>query len=116
VAGIRAAFVTTPAMLSDLIKALARDRVEFEVLGEFDNRRELERKLPPLRPNLVVIGLRENENYEAVISMLMSVPRAKFIAFSNDGREALGIELRIQRMPLTDLSPNTLFDFIGKST
>jgi len=46
----------------------------------------------------------------------MRMPRAKFIAFSSDGREACGYELRTQRLPLTDVSPNTLIDFIGRST
>jgi DNA-binding NarL/FixJ family response regulator len=113
VAAIRAAFVTTPAMLGDLIKALARGRIEFEVVAKFDERRGWARKLRSARPNLVVIGLQENESSAAVLPMLVRVPRAKFIAFSNDGREAFGFELRIQHMPLTDLSPNSLIDFIG---
>ena len=114
-AAIQAAFLTTPAMLGDLIKALARGRIEFEVVAKFDERRGWARKLRSARPNLVVVGLRENENSTAVFPMLMRVPRAKFIAFSNDGREAFGFELRIQQMPLSDLSPNTLIDFIGRS-
>jgi len=61
VAAIRAAFVTTPAMLKDLIKALAHGRIEFQVVAEVVERRGLERKLRSVQPNLVIVGLRDNE-------------------------------------------------------
>lgn len=104
-----------PAMLRDLIEALARERIELEIVAKFDERRGLVRKLRSARPSLVVIGLRENESSAAVLPMLTCVPKAKFIAVSSDGRDAFGVELRIEQIPLSDLSPNTLIDLIGRS-
>jgi hypothetical protein len=104
--------VTTPAMLSDLIKGLALGRVELDVVAELGTRQALARRLPALRPDLVVVGLRRSESDNIVITLLMRVPKAKFIVFSADGRTVIGYELQLQRATLSELSPDGFIGFI----
>ena len=110
--GIRTVIVTTPALLRDLIESLARDSVELDIVAEFKARRALARQLAELRPGLVVIGLRANETDAVVHDLLAVVPKARFIAFSANGRGANGFELRLYETNLTDLPPDGLVDFM----
>jgi hypothetical protein len=110
--GIRTVIVTIPALLRDLIERLAWDRVELDIVAEFKVRRGLARQLAELRPGLVVIGLRANEADAVVRDLLALVPKARFIAFSANGRGANGFELRLYQTDLTDLPPDGLVDFM----
>ena len=112
VAGIRTVIVTTPAMLSDLVKGLALGRVELDVVAELGTRQALARRLPALRPDLVVIGLRHSESDNIVTTLLMRMPKAKFIVFSADGRTVIGYELRLNKAALCELSPDGFIGFV----
>jgi hypothetical protein len=112
VAGIRTVIVTTPAMLGDLVKKLALGRVELDVVAELGTRRALARRLPELRPDLVVIGLHRRETDDIVETLLMLLPKAKFIAFSADGRTVIGYELRLYKAALSEMSPDGFIGFI----
>lgn len=112
-AGIRTVMVTTPGVLRDLIKRLAVDRVELEVVAEFAARRGLARRLKAMRPSLVVMGLRRNETTATIRALLVQVPDAKFVTFSSNGRSTLGFELRLYETDLGNTSPNALTEFIN---
>jgi hypothetical protein len=112
VAGIRTVIVTTPAMLSDLVKRLALGRVELDVVAELGTRHALTRRLPELRPDLVVIGLYRRETDNIVTTLLMQLPKAKFIAFSADGRSVIGYELRLHKAALSEMSPDGFIGFM----
>jgi DNA-binding NarL/FixJ family response regulator len=112
VSGIRTVVVTMPAMLRDLIGRLAQGRVELEIVAELKARHALARRLGELRPDLVVIGLRGNENDAVIRNLLAAVPTAKIIAFPASGRAARGFELRLCRTDLGDAPPEGLVDFI----
>jgi hypothetical protein len=112
VAGIRTVMVTTPAMLSDLVKRLAQGRVELDVLAELGGRQAIARRLRQLRPDLVIIGLRRSETAAVITTLLMLLPKTKFLAFSEDGRSIVGYELRLCRTRLSDSSPEALIRFI----
>jgi DNA-binding NarL/FixJ family response regulator len=112
VAGIRTVIVTTPAMLGDLVKRLALGRVELEVVAELGTRRALARRLPELRPDLVVIGLHRRESDGIVTTLLMQLPKAKFIVFSADARTVIGYELRLHKAALSELSPDGFIGFM----
>jgi len=112
VGGIRTVVVTTPAMLRDLIKCLARGQVELDIVAEFTARRALARQLRKLRPDLILIGLRHHETDAVIRDLLRLLPTAKFIAFSANGRTAQGFELRLYRTDLGDVPPEGLIDFI----
>jgi DNA-binding NarL/FixJ family response regulator len=104
--------VTTPALFGDLIKQLAKGRIDLNVIGEFGSRHALVRRLTTLRPDLVVIGLRRNEGEAVIHRLLEFVPTAKIVALSYNGRNLLGFELRLHRQDFADASPGELFDFI----
>jgi DNA-binding NarL/FixJ family response regulator len=104
--------VTTPALLGDLIKQLAKGRIDLDVIGEFGSRHALVRRLTTLRPDLVVIGLRRNESEAVIHRLLELVPTAKVVALSYSGRSPLGFELRLHRQDFADAYPGELFDFI----
>jgi hypothetical protein len=104
--------VTTPAMLSDLIKRLALGHAELHVVAELDGRQRLAHRLQQLRPDLVVIGLRRSETGAAITALLALLPNTKFIAFSQDGRSIIGYELRLSQIRLSDLAPEELIRFI----
>jgi DNA-binding NarL/FixJ family response regulator len=112
VSGIRTVIVTTPAMLRDLIQQLAERRVDLDIVAEFTARHALARRLAKIRPQLVVIGLREHEDERLIRNLLALVPTAKFIAFAAKGRGARGFELRLYHTDLDNVPPDGLVDFI----
>ena len=99
-------------MLSDLVKGLALGRVELDVIAELGTRQALARRLPALRPDLVIIGLHPGESGNIVTTLLMRLPKAKFIVFSADGRTVIGYELRLHKAALSELSPDGFIDFV----
>jgi hypothetical protein len=104
--------VTMPVTLSDLVKRLAPGRVELEVVAELSKRRALARRLQPFRPDLVVMGSRRSESDAMITTLLALLPKSKFIVFSHDARTVIGYELQLTKTGLSDLSPDTFFDFI----
>ena len=111
-AGIRTVMVTTPAMLSDLIKRLALGRVELDVVAELGGRQGLARRLRQLRPDLVVVGLRRSETGAVITALLPLLPKTKFIVLSQNGHCIVGYQLRFTRTRLADLSPEAFIRFI----
>jgi DNA-binding NarL/FixJ family response regulator len=116
VAGIRTVMVTTPALLGDLIRRLAVGHVELDIVAELSGRRALAKQLQQLRPHLVIIGLRENETDALIRALLAQLPSSKFIALTSDGRSIVGYELRLNRISLSNSSPDDLIDFVGAIT
>jgi hypothetical protein len=104
--------VTTPTMLSDVIKKLAPGRVELDVVAELGGRRALAHQLRRLRPDIVVIGLRRSESDAAVITLLTLLPKVKFIVFSHDAGSVTGYELRVMKTELSNLSPDQFVAFM----
>ena len=112
-AGIRTVMVTTPALFGDLIKRLAIGRVDLDIVAELAARRALLPQLRLHRPRLVIIGLHEGETDALVQTLLTELPSSKIIALSHDGRSITGYAMRTSRVPLSDLSPDELINFIG---
>ena len=113
-ASIRTAFVSIPAMIGGLIKTLAHGRIDLEVVVEYEDRRGLRHKLRSVKPDLVIVGLEENENSAVVLPILMQIPSTKLIVFSSDGRDVASFELRTHRIGHTDLSVDRLINFIER--
>jgi len=111
VAGIRTVMVTTPAMLRDLIKLLAVGRVDLEIVAELNARKGLARRLKALRPDLVVIGMAQNESERSVRALLKHLPAVRIIALGPNGRMT-GYEFCLCRSKLSDRSPEGLISFI----
>jgi DNA-binding NarL/FixJ family response regulator len=112
VARIRTVIVTMPRLLGDIITALVTDHAALDVVAEFDNRADAENSLPDIAPDLILVGLRDDETDAIGLTLLALGPSAKVVAFSNDGRNGYLHEMRAQRVELTDISPQTLIDAI----
>jgi DNA-binding NarL/FixJ family response regulator len=108
--------VTTPTILSDIIKLLAVGRVELDVVAEFSARHAVARRLTSIQPDLVVIGLRRGEPDAVIRRLIKLVPGTKFIAFSGDGQTASGFELRLYQTDLSDTSVDAFVEFIHSRT
>jgi hypothetical protein len=116
VAAIRTVLVTTPVLLHDLIERLAIGRVEIDIVAQLDGRRALAERLAPLRPQLIVIGLRENETERLIHGLLMQLPQARVITLSHDGRSMVGYDLQMHRTALSGRSVQDVFDFIDPAS
>lgn len=114
---IRTVIITMPPIFRDLITELMAGLRPLNLVAELDSRHGVEEWLPPLAPDLILIGLDRNESDEIGLSLVRLLPNAKVIAFSSDGRHAFVHQMQPQRMPLLDVSPQTLIDAIlGRPT
>ncbi|MGB8898414.1 MAG: hypothetical protein WCC90_03770 [Methylocella sp.] len=112
VAAIRTVMITMPPLFRDLITELVASPRGLNVVAELDSRQELEERLHPLSPDLVLIGLAKNEGDETGLSLVRLLPNAKVIALSSGGRHAFVHQTQRQRTILPDVSPQTLIDAI----
>jgi hypothetical protein len=106
--------VTVPALLGDVISRLAIGRTELDLVGRLSGRQALAKRLHRLRPDLVIIGLRENETDALIRSLLLELPSSRLIAILPDGRSMVGYELGVRQIELSDLSPLELINFIDR--
>ena len=109
---IRTVFVTIPPLLGDIIKTSLTDHFTLDVVARLDSRAEIEKQLPLVSPDLVIIGLLGGEDDTIGRTLLVVVPLAKVIVLSSDGRNAYVHEMRAHRSTLTDVSPPALIDAI----
>jgi len=112
VTAIRTVIVTIPPMFRDLIIHLMAKHDGLDVVEEFTAREGLEERLPPIAPDLVLVGLARNEGDEIGLSLVRRLPTAKVIAFSSDGRHAFVHGMQPQRTELLDVSPQALIKAI----
>jgi len=104
--------ITMPLIFRDLITELMAGHRSLDLVGRLDTREGLEERLPPLAPDLILIGLRREEGDEIGLSLVSLLPNAKVIAFSSDGRHAFVHHMQPQRTVLSDVSPQMLIDAI----
>jgi DNA-binding NarL/FixJ family response regulator len=112
VASIRTVIVTMPRMLSDIIAKLVEDRATLSVIARLRTRFDMQVRLPALAPDLVLIGLRVDEDDEIAAAALELVPDARVVALSIDGRAAYVHEMQVPRAALLEVSPAALVDVV----
>jgi hypothetical protein len=105
---LRTVTVTITPLLGDIISQVVAVRAPIEIVARLDSRDRLELRLRILAPNLVLIGLRQDEGGAIALSLRNAIPRARLIALSYDARH--GYLLGPHRGPttLSDLSPEAL--------
>jgi hypothetical protein len=103
--------VTMPAMMGDLVKRMAMGRVRLDIIAELEDRGALVRRIAPLRPDLVVIGVDRPDLEKDLRALLRRRPTCRIIAVGPGGRMT-GYDLRVRRSELSDLSPDELIAFI----
>jgi DNA-binding NarL/FixJ family response regulator len=99
-------------LLGDIISQVVAERAPIDIVARLDSRNQLAPRLRTLAPDLVLIGLREEESGAIALSLHDAAPRAKVIALSHDGHHAYLLAPRRHRATLIDLSPEALIEAI----
>jgi DNA-binding NarL/FixJ family response regulator len=109
---LRTVTVTITPLLGDIISQVVAVRAPIEIVARLDRRDRLELRLQILVPNLVLIGLRQDEGGAVALSLCNALPRAKVIALSHDAHHAYLPVAHRHRTTLIDLSPKALIEAI----
>ena len=107
-ASIRAAVVTMPPIVAELLTTLFADLVDLDVVACFLDRASAQAELGALTPDLVLLGLEAGESDAAANHLLTRLPRARVIALAHDGRSISVHEMRPHRTVLADISTDEL--------
>jgi DNA-binding NarL/FixJ family response regulator len=112
VVSIRSAVVTLSPILFDLLTTLLAGRATLEVVARFDTHEGIKAQLVAATPDLILYGLQNGESDGTAITLLASLPGARVIVFTSDGRNAFVYTMRPHRKALLDLSPHALVEAI----
>jgi DNA-binding NarL/FixJ family response regulator len=112
VVSIRSAVVTLSPILFDLLATLLAGRANLNVVARFNSHEGIESQLAAAMPELILYGLQTGESDSIVSTLLASMPKAKIIVFTSDGRNAFVHTMRPHRHALLDLSPQELVETI----
>lgn len=104
---MRLVTITLPPLLRDIVTALIQDRCPITTVTQFAGR-PIAVRLPPLAPDIVVVGLRSGESDAVARTYLACAPAAKVAAISSDGRNAYVHEAPARRTVLYGVSPQAL--------
>lgn len=100
--------VTVPPLLAAVFVQAVSPSVDLHVLANLGEREGLAERLPPLDPELVVIGLEPGEDDAIGAALLRRLPRAKILLISANSSSAIIHEMRPHRTVLIDFSPANL--------
>jgi DNA-binding NarL/FixJ family response regulator len=112
---LRTVTVAITSLLGDIISQVVAERVPIDIVARLDSRDQLKSRLQTLAPDLVLIGLRQDEGGAIALSLCDAFPRAKVIALSHDGDHAYLPVPRRHGTKLIDLSPKALIEAIRVS-
>ena len=108
VAIVRTVVVTVPPLLADLVLDVLRPHLELRVDAVLGDRDRLADHLRALTPDLVVLGLRQNENDDLAAALLSTLPTAEFLVVAANGQHAWLYGMRPHRTALNDLTVSAL--------
>lgn len=109
---MRVVVVTLRPLLRDIIVTLVQSRVPVTIVAEFSKRAPT-RQLKHLAPDLVIVGLRKDEDDRIGERYLAEIPAAKVAVISNDGREAIVYMAPARRIVLHSVSLKALDEFLA---
>src|SRR5215813_1056098 len=85
---LRTVTVQLSPLLEDIISQVAAERAPIDIVARLHSRDQLALRLRTLAPDLVLIGLREDESGAIALSLCSALPRARVIALSHDAHHA----------------------------
>ena len=109
---LRTVTVTITPLLEDIISQVVADRAPIDIVARLDSRDQLALRLRTLAPDLVLIGLRQDESGAIASSLRNAAPRAKVIALSHDAHHAYLPAPHRRRTTLINLSLAALVEAI----
>jgi len=107
---LRTVTVAITPLLGDIINQVVAMRAPIEIVARLNHRDQLVVRLQTLAPDLVLIGLRQDEGI--ALSLRNALPRARVIALSHDAHRAYLPLPHRNRTTLIDLSPVALIEAI----
>lgn len=112
---IRTVTVAVTPLLCAIISQVVAESVLIDIVARLDRSDQLALRLQTLAPDLVIIGLCQDEGDGIVLSLRNALPRAKVIALSHDTRQAYLPGPDRHRSVLIELSPEALSEAIRGS-
>jgi len=112
----RILLVEMPRMLCDIITDVVGSQPDMVVVGELPERADLIPAVDRTQADVVVLGLRDSELPDDCTPLFDAHPRSRLLGVAADGRRAFLYEMRPQRTPLGEVSPQGLLDAIRLAT
>jgi DNA-binding NarL/FixJ family response regulator len=112
----RILLVEMPRMLCDIITDVVASQPDMVVVGELPERADLLPAVNRTRADVVVLGLPDSDLPNECGPLFDAHPRSRLLGVAADGRRAFLYELRPQRIPLGEVSPQGLLDAIRLPT
>jgi hypothetical protein len=109
---LRTATVTISPLFRDVLTQSLSRCVKLEIIEHIDTRAGLERRLPTLSLDLVLIGLGQNDGDAIASSIAGLLPRSVVLAFSSDLRRTLACCAQRPPLSLDDATLEALADVI----
>ena len=97
-----------PGMILDMLARVAVDQSDLEIIEEIGDGVELLVAVGQTHADVVVLGLRDSELPGICSHLLSEYPDLKILGVTADGRRGFLYELRPQRIPLGEISPEKL--------
>jgi hypothetical protein len=104
VVGLRTLMVTVSPLLGEMTLAVLLPYLPMEIIGILETRQDIATMLLQAAPDLLLLGLFENEREAIAGSLLLIVPSIKILALASDGRQAWLFETGQPPLALPDLS------------
>ncbi len=103
-AGLRTLMVTVSPLLGEMTLAVLLPYLPLEIIGILETRQDIATMLAQAAPDLLLLGLLENEPETVAESLLAMFPSMKVLAFAADARRAWLFETAQPPLSLPDLS------------
>jgi DNA-binding NarL/FixJ family response regulator len=108
----RIAVVEMPRMLRDIVAETIAMEPDMEVVAEFSDATSVASSNDRMAVEVVVVG---RDDRSLADLLLAQHPQLKIFAVANHGRESSLYEMRPQRVPLGETSPQRLVEEIRKA-
>jgi DNA-binding NarL/FixJ family response regulator len=108
----RILLVEMPRMLCDIITDVVASQSDMIVVGELPGRAGLLAAADRTRADVIVFGLGDADLPDDCAPLFEAHPHIRLLGVAADGRRAFLYELRPQRTPLGEVSPQALLDAI----
>jgi DNA-binding NarL/FixJ family response regulator len=109
---LRTLAVTISPLFCDIVTQSLTRRVPLEIIEQMKTRAGLEHGVVALAPDIILIGLVDNEDSAFALSLARLSPQATVVAFSSDLRRVHACREGCRPMLLVDASPDSLADAI----
>ncbi len=111
---IRVVTAALPRILSDIIRTVFESAGDIRLIGQAANYAELLDLARRLHPDVVIMGMDESGPPDLGWDLYGNDPRLRVLGVVGEGRQTFVYELRPQRTPLGELSPDELVSAVRR--